>query len=259
MRRAAFGRSDDAPKPADSSQLLGLPAMVESTPVVNSRGAAWQRPPPISSMDSQSGADRQRALDELSPGTYLLSGAAYTGRRDLALRFVSEPGCASNAGVVISPNDSAETVSTRLKTLLAGGEGDQRRGETPDRDALFANYGIIECQSSHREEEVQHDGVQYASTPGALTTVGVRLTNQLERLAAGDRETVRLGLLSLSTILVYTDLETVVEFVSTVRSLLDEFDGTGVLVFNPRMHDDQTVETLAQTVDGVLDVPDGPR
>jgi len=233
--------------------------MVECTPVVSSESAAWQRPVTISPTAPGS-PDRRRKLDDLSSGTYLLSGAAYTGRRDLALRFVSEAGSASNAGIVVSPSDSAETVQTRLETLLTRAESDDNRGETPPDSAdVFANYGIIECESSHRADELQHDGVQYARSPAALTTVGVRLTNQLERLTAEERETVRLSHLSLSTVLMYTNLEAVVKFVSTLRSLLDEFDGTGVLVFNPAMHDDQAVETLSQSVDGVIDVPGGPR
>jgi len=259
MRRDESSCAGNAPEHADSSQLLGLPAMVECTPVVSGGSAAWQRPAPISAAAPQPRPDRQRALDELSPGTYLLSGPAYTGRRDLALQFVSEPGRDSNAGIIISPSDSAETVRARLETLLARAENDYAPDSTPSDSAdLFANYGIVECESSHRADECQHDGIQYARSPAALTTVGVRLTNQLERLTAKEREAVRLSHLSLSTVLMYTNLEAVVKFVSTLRSLLDEFDGTGLLVFNPAMHDEQAVETLSETVDGVIDVPDGP-
>ena len=258
MQRDESSCAGNVPEHADSSQLLGLPAMVECTPVVSGGSAAWQRPAPVSATAPGSRSDRQRTLDELSPGTYLLSGAAYTGRRDLALRFVSEPGRDSNAGIVISPSDSAETVQTRLETLLAGAESDHSLAATASESAdVFANYGIIECESSHRDDECQHDGIQYARSPAALTTVGVRLTTQLQRLAARERETVRLSHLSLSTVLMYTNLEMVVKFVSTLRSLLDEFDGTGVLVFNPAMHDDEAVETLSETVDGVIDVPGG--
>jgi hypothetical protein len=70
---------------------------------------------------------------------------------------------------------------------------------------------------------------------------------------------VRTSVVSLSTLLTYSDLRTVSRFVHTLAGRIDRLDGLGVLVIDPANHDERTVSTLGQFCTGRIDVRDAPE
>jgi hypothetical protein len=64
-------------------------------------------------------------------------------------------------------------------------------------------------------------------------------------------------LYSLSTLLMYSNLQTVFRFLHVFTGRIQSADALGVYVIDSTAHDDQTMNTLKQLFDGVIDVEEG--
>jgi hypothetical protein len=94
------------------------------------------------------------------------------------------------------------------------------------------------------------------SSPSDLTSIGMRFSDVHRSFSKRDIGRVRTGLYSVSTLLTFSDLQTVSRFVHTLVGRIDSVDGFGLLLVDPTNHEEQAVSTLAQFCDGRVDVRD---
>lgn len=180
-------------------------------------------------------------LSPVEPGTTLLvAGPAMGGTRDLFLRMVAPmPG---EEGVIL--------VSTRSNAESIVGELDEAT-RSLDRRAV----GVVDATGG--QATGGNDRFRTVSGPSDLTGIGMELTDIYERFVNQGARRVRVGVDSLSTLLVYTDVQTVFRFMHVTAGRVSSADGLGVFVIDPSSHDDQTVQTLSQLFDGRVDVREG--
>jgi KaiC/GvpD/RAD55 family RecA-like ATPase len=186
--------------------------------------------------------DLSPALDvEVQPGTnILLAGPPLTGKRALGFDILTAGLTGGEGAVVVSTKDSAQRV---LKDF-------ERRVDYEDRPLV-----VIDCVTRQQgiSDVSEDERVKYASSPVDMTGIGIKLSEVLEDLYQSREITQnRVMLHSLSTLLMYSDLQTVFRFLHVFTGRLQSVDGLGLFAIDSTAHDDQTMNTLKQLFDGII-------
>jgi KaiC/GvpD/RAD55 family RecA-like ATPase len=181
----------------------------------------------------------------LSAGTnVLVSGPPLTGKRRLALELLAHGNENGQGAVVVTTRDSADRVLNDFEKLVS--------------DPEAADIGIVDCVTKHQGRSAQDtDVVKYASSPEDMTGIGIKFSEFVEefRVARG-LDGIRVMVDSLSTLLMYSDVQTVFRFMHVFTSRIESADALGLHVIESTAHDTETINTLKQLYDGVIDVDD---
>lgn len=180
-------------------------------------------------------------IDELDPGTLLVSGPAMTGKYDLLLDFLVEGATRGDGSLFVTTNEDADSV---LADVESRGISD------------LSSVRLVDCVSEQQSTNAEYppERVEYVNSPGDLTGLGIGVTEQLRRFYESDTDRVRTAFSSLSTLLMYSDLETVFRFLHVLTGRIDETNGLGMFTIDPETHDAGTVNTLKQLFDGAIEI-----
>ncbi|WP_276300838.1 RAD55 family ATPase [Halorussus lipolyticus] len=192
--------------------------------------------------------DDDLPIEGVEPGTNLLvSGATMAGTRDLALRLVTAGNERDEGMVLVTTNKGGEKVLSECDRLCGGVERDR--------------FGIVDCVSKQHGRERFSERIETVSSPGDLTGIGIEFSGLYQTIHRASAERVRAGLYSLSTLLMYSEFQTVSRFVHTVSGRIAATDGLGVFLIDPSTQDERVVSTMTQLCDGRIDVRerDGDR
>jgi len=194
------------------------------------------------------------AVSEIRPGTsVLIAGPAMTGKETLATEILADGSRQGEGALVVTTNDKAENVVEDYRERVSGVDN--------------VRLGVVDCRaegSSSRGDEAGTPGglyIHHVSSPGDLTGIGIGITKCLESLHASGAENGRVALISLSTMLTYTDRETVFKFCHVLSSRLDAAGYIGVFTIDTGAHEEQTLQVIKQAFDGLVEVreSDGAR
>lgn len=190
------------------------------------------------------------AVSAVSPGTSLLiAGPSMTGKQNLAMEILADGSRQGEGALVVSTSDSAESIVENYKERVSG------------VDSL--RLGVVDCRADgsggrgDRSDTPPGLSIHHVSSPGDLTGIGIGITKCLESMHAGGATEGRLALISLSTMLTYTDRETVFKFCHVLSSRLDAADYIGVFTIDSGAHDEQTLQVIKQAFDGLIEVREG--
>ena len=182
---------------------------------------------------------------EVEPGTNLLvAGPPMTGKRNLALEILAHGSRRGDGTIVVTTKDGGEDVRESL-------------GESLDRDE-HAPIGIVDCVAKQQGmNPADTDEIVYASSPKDMTGIGIQLSEFLETFykERGVKRN-RILLHSLSTLLMYSNLQTVFRFLHVFTGRVQSADALGLFVIDSTAHDQQTMSTLKQLFDGQIEVRD---
>lgn len=181
---------------------------------------------------------------DVSPGSNLLiAGPPMTGKRQLAFDLLAAGTNSGEGVIVVSTKDGAQKVI------------DEYRTRVPDVDEY--PVGVVDCVTQQRggTDVESNDRIKYASSPVDMTGIGIKLSEFLEAFyeQRGIRQN-RILLHSISTLLMYSDLQTVFRFLHVFTGRVQSADALGLYVIDSTAHDDQTMNTLRQLFDGVISV-----
>jgi len=186
------------------------------------------------------------AVSSVRPGTsVLIAGPAMTGKENLAKDILADGSRRGEGALVVSTSDGAENVVADYRERVAG------------VDTL--QLGIVDCRAEGSSDLESRDGlyVHHVSSPGDLTGIGIGITKTLESLHGAGADRGRMALMSLSTMLTYTDRETVFKFCHVLSSRLDAAGYLGVFTIDTGAHDEQTLQVIKQAFDGLVEIRDG--
>jgi len=188
-------------------------------------------------------------LDSVEPGTsvdpgtnVLITGPPMTGKRRVALDVLAEGADAGEGSIVVSTKDGAEKILSEF-------------GDRVSRDDV--HVGVVDCVSKQQGVSNLTDDrrVKYASSPVDMTKIGVNLSEFIEEFhETRGIENNRILLHSVSTILMYSDLQTVFRFLHVFTGRVQSAEALGMYVIDSTAHDDQTMNTLKQLFDAVVEV-----
>jgi len=178
---------------------------------------------------------------EVLPGTnILISGPPLTGKRSLALDILATGVEKEEGAIIVTTKDSA----TRVLDDFA------RRTEYEGRpvavvDCVTRQQGVGEVREDKR--------IKYTSSPVDMTGIGIKLSEFLQAFHQDQGISHnRIMVHSLSTLLMYADLQTVFRFLHVFTGRIQSVDGLGVFCIDSTSHDDQAMNTLTQLFDGVI-------
>ncbi|NUB91259.1 recombinase RecA [Haloterrigena sp. SYSU A558-1] len=181
---------------------------------------------------------------DIEPGTNLLiAGPPLTGKREIAFDILASGANRGNGSIVVTTKDSADKV---LETFT----GSLEAGVDPD-------VGIVDCVTKQRGIGTVDDDprIKYASSPVDMTGIGIKLSEFLQEFYEGHGLTENRVLLhSVSTLLMYSDLQTVFRFLHVFTGRIQSADAMGLYVIDSTAHDDQTMNTLKQLFDAVIEL-----
>jgi KaiC/GvpD/RAD55 family RecA-like ATPase len=180
---------------------------------------------------------------EVDPGTnILLTGPPLSGKRSTMMDVLAAGTDRDEGAIVVTTKDGADRVLRDYEE------------RTPYEGKPVA---VVDCVTRQQGGETRKsDRIKYASSPVDMTGIGIKLSEFLQ--AFGDRgiDRNRVMVHSLSTLLMYSDLQTVFRFLHVFTGRVQSVDGLGLYSIDSTAHDDQAMNTLKQLFDGIVSVPE---
>lgn len=176
----------------------------------------------------------------IDPGTnVLVSGPPKTGKQRLALQLLSA-GDPWEHAIAVSP----DTDASRLERSYVGvANGDEDR------------FYIVDCTGATGQGSMDDtDRIKYVTSPNDLTGVGMGIVKCTREIGDDVDDGLRLSLLSLSTLLRYSDANRMFNFLHTITSRVSAADYFGVGTIDPTMHDTEDVNTLTSLYDSTVEL-----
>jgi len=118
------------------------------------------------------------------------------------------------------------------------------------------HLGVVDCVTKTLGVPTSDTAIiRRASSPVDLTGIGVKISQFLEEfwMKKNIRKTW-LCINSLSTILMYSNIQTVFRFLHVFTGRVKAAGAIGIYVVEDGMHDNQAVATLKQLFDGVIEI-----
>ena len=175
----------------------------------------------------------------------------------------------SNIMIIGPPMSGKETIVNNIvyKGLTAGDAAVIVTTREPGENVVdWFNYnnmeipldhlGIVDCVTKTLGVPTSDTAtIRRASSPVDLTGIGVKISQFLEEfwMKKNIRKTW-LCINSLSTILMYSNIQTVFRFLHVFTGRVKAAGAIGIYVVEDGMHDDQAVATLKQLFDGVIEI-----
>ncbi len=120
----------------------------------------------------------------------------------------------------------------------------------------LSKIGIIDCVTkSVGGVAFETENIKIVSSPMDLTGIGVRISQFLEDFLLKKKiPKIQLHINSLSTILMYSNIQTVFRFIHVFTGRIKAAGALGIFVVDGGMHDDKTIATLQQLFDGIIEI-----
>ncbi|UVE49670.1 recombinase RecA [Haloferax larsenii] len=178
---------------------------------------------------------------EVEPGTNLLiSGPPLTGKRALALDILAAGTENGEGAVIVTTKDGADRVLNDYAKRI-----DYEGKPVSVVDCVTRQQGVGDVRDDER--------VKYTSSPVDMTGIGIKLSEVLqEYYQQRGLEQNRIMLHSLSTLLMYADLQTVFRFLHVFTGRIQSVGGLGLFAIDADAHDDRTMNTIKQLFDGII-------
>ncbi|MCD6206502.1 MAG: recombinase RecA [Methanosarcinales archaeon] len=189
-------------------------------------------------------------LDELIGGikggtNIMMIGPPMSGKDDITNSIAYHGLIDGNATVIVSTREPGKNVLDWF--------------ESRNLNILMEHIGIVDCVTRTLGFGApETENIKMASSPVDLTGIGVKISQFFEHfwMEIQLRET-RLCINSLSTILMYSNLQTVFRFLHVFTGRIKAANALGVYVIEDGMHDEKTIVTLKQLFDGMIEIREG--
>ncbi|GAB3317864.1 RAD55 family ATPase [Haloplanus salinarum] len=181
-------------------------------------------------------------VDALDPGmNVLVSGPAMSGKRDLVFDLLapSEP---TDPIVVMTTDDPAPRIHAEFED----------RGVRIDPET----FRVVDASGAPGDDDPT---VHRVNSPADLTGMGVAFTEAVEEVDSPPR--LRLGFVSISTLLQYVDAERAFSFLHVLSRRTSAAGYLGVYSLDPTTHEDRFVNVVTSIFDAAIELreEDGTR
>ena len=182
-------------------------------------------------------------LDDLDPGmNVLVSGPSMSGKRQLVFDLLAPESVPADPIVVMTTDDPASRIRTPFE----------------DRSVRFdpTTFRIVDATGAPGDSD---PAVHRVSSPADLTGMGVAFTQAIDQMGTPDR--LRLGFVSISTLLQYVDAERAFSFLHVLSRRTSAAGYLGVYSIDPTTHEDRFVNVVTSIFDAAIEIRerDGDR
>ncbi len=120
----------------------------------------------------------------------------------------------------------------------------------------LSRVGIVDCVTKTLSGvAVENENIKIASSPVDLTGIGVKISQFFEEFFMKKNiQKTQLHINSLSTILMYSNIQTVFRFLHVFTGRIKSAGSLGIYVIESGMHDEKSIATLKQLFDGMIEI-----
>jgi len=120
----------------------------------------------------------------------------------------------------------------------------------------MSRIGIVDCVTKTLGgAAVESENIKIASSPVDLTGIGVKISQFFEEFyMKKNTRKIQLHINSLSTILMYSNIQTVFRFLHVFTGRIKAAGALGIYVIESGMHDEQAIATLKQLFDSMIEI-----
>ncbi|QLG29929.1 hypothetical protein HUG10_20195 (plasmid) [Halorarum halophilum] len=180
-------------------------------------------------------------LSELEPGTSLLIAApAMSGKQELALDLLATGLDERDGLLMVTTSETAVECIDELERRVPSFNHDQ--------------VGIVDCSGSSQQETIREIATQRVSSPGDLTGISIGTTKLMQQFTSHNISSVRHGLVSVSTLLQFLNLDTVFKFLHIYTTRITDTGGLGIFTVDNVSHDQQTINTIMTEFNGMIEL-----
>lgn len=180
-------------------------------------------------------------MDELQAGScVLISGPTMIGKQELAVRLLAAGHDEGDGILCVTTSRNAANFLEMFETHIP----------TLDRERL----GIVDCSGSEQQRTIEEISTERVASPSDLTGISIGTAKLLQQFSKQDISEIRHGLVSVSSLIQYLELETVFKFLHIYTTRIQDTGGLGVFTVDSGSHDPQTMSTITSEFDGVLEL-----
>lgn len=181
-------------------------------------------------------------IRSVEPGTnVLVTGPSGRGARQVALRLVTGVQRGDEGALLVSADVDGRSLLERCERLVP----------TLDRTRL----AIVDCSGVRTGDQARFEPhAVRIEDPSALPEIGVELSTLYEALVARGHDRIRIGLFSVSSMLVHANLRAVSRFVHMLTGRVIATGDLGVFLLDEDAVDDRAADALVQFFDGRVEV-----
>ncbi len=120
----------------------------------------------------------------------------------------------------------------------------------------MSKIGIVDCVvKTLGGAATETENIKIASSPVDLTGIGVKISQFFEEFFMKKNiRKIQLHINSLSTILMYSNIQTVFRFLHVFTGRIKAAGALGIYVIESGMHDEQAIVTLKQLFGGMIEI-----
>ena len=184
------------------------------------------------------------AIEDIKKGSnIMLIGPPMTGKEVILHRIIYQ-GAALNKNAVV-------TVTTRQPAISILEWFKENSLAMP-----LSRIGIVDCVTkTFGSPEAETEYIKIADSPADLTGIGVKISQFFEDfLVKKNIRKLQLHINSLSTILMYANIQTVFKFMHVFTGRVKTSGALGIYLIESGMHDEQTIATLKQLFDSMIEI-----
>ncbi len=184
------------------------------------------------------------AIGVLRKGSNIMLIGSSMSRREVILRQVMYHGAAKNENAII-------TVATRDSAIHILEWFTENKLILP-----LSRIGIVDCITQTASgAALENENIKTVKSPVDLTGIGIKISQFLEEFTVKKNiQRIQLHINSLSTILMYSDIETVFRFLHVFTSRIKDKGWLGIYVIESGMHGEQTMAILKHLFDGIIEI-----
>jgi len=175
-------------------------------------------------------------IDGIDPGmNVLVSGPPMSGKRRLVFDILA-PGIDDVDPVVVMTTDDP---AARI------------RAQFEDRNVRFdpASFRVVDATGAPGDDD---PAVHRVASPADLTGMGVEFTETIDGMGTPDR--LRLGFVSISTLLQYVDAERAFSFLHVLSRRASAAGYLGVYSIDPTTHEERFVNVVTSIFDAAIEI-----
>jgi KaiC/GvpD/RAD55 family RecA-like ATPase len=179
------------------------------------------------------------AIGDIEGGVNIMViGPPMCGKEAIVNRMVMQ-GLKDGEGVVLLATN--ETAGKAIKRFSASGS---------------PYIGVVDCISKNLGvNPVDTPNIKNASSPVDLTGISIRISDFMDEYCKRKSlPRIRLCINSLSTMLMYTNVQTLFQFIHVYSGRIMVNNGLGIYVVEEGMHDEKTVASLKQLFNAMIEV-----
>jgi KaiC/GvpD/RAD55 family RecA-like ATPase len=183
-------------------------------------------------------------IGELKKGSnILLIGPPMSGKEFISNHIIHDNASKNeNALMVVTTCEPAIQMIEKFKEL--------------EPNLLLSRVGFVDCVSIKcGVTAVENKNVKLVNGPEDLTAIGVKISQLFEDFYLKKKiKKIHLHINSLSTLLMYSNIQTIFRFLHVFTSRIKMANALGIYVLNSEMHDEQVISTIKQLCDGMIEV-----